>query len=440
MTSSLAERMKEDQFAGYAYAYPHKTSYRPLEPPVPLSVAWQREEKNALFLYVHLPFCEMRCGFCNLFTAVRPATQFLSQTLDAIHRQSQVTAREIRPQQISQVAFGGGTPSLLSVEELQRLIQRLSDTWPIDWNTARVSFEVSPATIDSEKLSLLRSYDVDRISMGVQSFSPHDLKSLGRPQSDRQVEAAIAAIKDAGFPIFNLDLIYGANGQTEQSWLETIERAVDAAADEIYLYPLYVREATGLGRTGKSPSARRRELFFAARRVLVDAGYHQESMRLFRRPGVASEGDYCCQEDGMIGLGPGARSYTRRLHYSSKYAVSQAGVKRIIADFNARQDGELAFADYGVRLDAEEQRRRYLIKSLLRAAGLDLDAYQARFDAEAEDDFPQIAELAALGLGLREGRALRLTSEGLSWSDVIGPWLYSRRVTSRMEAFEMVTE
>ncbi|MHB8899824.1 MAG: STM4012 family radical SAM protein [Thermoguttaceae bacterium] len=437
MIIPLAERMQEDQFTGYAYAYPHKTSYRPLEPPVPLSLAWQAEEKDALFLYVHLPFCEVRCGFCNLFTAAQPGARLVSQTLDAIDRQSEVTAGEIGPRRISQVAFGGGTPSVLSVEELEHLFRRLSDTWPIDWNTAGVSFEVSPATVDSEKLSLLRARGVKRLSMGVQSFSPDDLKHLGRPQSDRQVEAAINAIRSARFPVFNLDLIYGVEGQTEQSWLHAIRRAVDAGPDELYLYPLYVREATGLGRTGKSPSARRRGLFLAARRVLLDSGYDQQSMRHFSRPGVASESDYCCQEDGMIGLGPGARSYTRPLHYSSEFAVSRAGVLRIIADFNAREAGRFASADYGVRLDAEEQRRRYLIKSLLRAPGLDLDAYQARFGAEAEDDFPQLAELADLDLGTREGRSLRLTPDGLSWSDVIGPWLYSRRVISRMEAFEL---
>jgi oxygen-independent coproporphyrinogen-3 oxidase len=430
--------MRDDQFAGYAYAYPHKTSYRRLEPSVRLSDAWWWEEKDALFLYVHVPFCEMRCGFCNLFTTVRPDEHIVSQTLDAIDRQSRSAAAEIRPERISQVAFGGGTPSFLSVENLERLFRRLSATWPIDWNAVEVSFEVSPATIDAEKLSLLRAQGVDRISMGVQSFSADDLRNLGRPQSVCQAEAAIAAIQSAGFAVFNLDLIYGVDGQTERSWLRTIRRAVAVACDEIYLYPLYVREATGLGRTGKSPSARRRELLLTARDALVSAGYRQQSMRLFRRGEIGAPSDYCCQEDGMIGLGPGARSYTRQLHYSSEYAVGQTGVKRIIAEFNARDAGDFAHADYGVRLDAEEQRRRYLIKSLLRAPGLDLAAYRARFGTDVEDDFPQLSELLALELGVCDGLAFRLTPEGLSWGDVIGPWLYSPHVTSRMEAFQLV--
>ena len=441
MTRSFAEHMQDDNFAGYAYAYPHKTSYRPLDPSVCLSHAWSGEEKSSLFLYVHLPFCEMRCGFCNLFTTVRPKQDFVSQTLDAIERQSIVVANEIQPQRMSQVAFGGGTPSFLSTHELERLFDRLEATWPFDWRSVRTSFEVSPATINKEKLVVLKSRHFERISIGLQSFSKSDLKHLGRPQSKYAVEEAIANIQESDFPIFNLDLIYGVQGQTEKTWLQTIHRAIDIAPEEIYLYPLYIRELTGLGRTGKSPSDRRRALYLVARDALCSAGYQQQSMRLFRHPSVSvtsETSDYCCQDDGMIGLGPGARSYTRALHYSSEYAVGQKEVKNIIADFNICGSDEFAVADYGVWLDEEEQRRRYLIKSLLRREGLVRLAYQDRFGTEVEDDFPQLTELKELNLVEGDSNVLRLTDEGMSWSDVIGPWLYSAQVVSRMEAFDLV--
>ena len=441
MTRSLAASMQDKDFAGYAYAYPHKTSYRPLAPSIRLSQAWQAEEKDALFLYVHLPFCEMRCGFCNLFTTVRPHEDFVSQTLSAIERQSVVVAKEIQPERISRVAFGGGTPSFLTASELESLFNRLEATWPFDWRSVRTSFEVSPATVTKEKLAVLKAHHCERISMGVQSFSSAELKRLGRPQSNEAVEEAITDIQACDFPIFNLDLMYGVEGQTEQTWLQTLQRAIDIAPDEIYMYPLYVRELTGLGRTGKSPSDQRRTLYLAARDALRTAGYQQQSMRLFRRPSVSSVSetlDYCCQDDGMIGLGPGARSYTRTLHYSSEYAVRQQEVKSIIADFNARGNDEFALADYGAWLDGEEQRRRYLIKSVLRREGLVYPAYQQRFGTELEDDFPQLTELKELDLAECDGNALRLTDEGLSWSDVIGPWLYSAQVVSRMEAFDLV--
>lgn len=434
----LAERIQSDAFAGYAYAYPHKTSYRTLDPPVRLADAWCDEDRNNLFLYVHLPFCEMRCGFCNLFTTIQPPDQLVEDTLTAIERQSVAVVDEVRPQRISQLAFGGGTPSYLNLEELRRLFRHLSNKWPIPWHAIPVSFEVSPATVDEAKLQFLRTTGIDRISMGIQSFSEGDLKQLGRPQSADQVTAAVQMIQSCQFPIFNVDLIYGSAGQSSESWKATVDQTIQILPEEIYLYPLYVRELTGLGRTGKSASDRRRELFLIARERLLDAGYRACSMRLFRRTDVSRATDHCCQDDGMIGLGPGARSYTRDLHYSSEYAVGQGGVKRIIADFNLRTSDDFAFADYGVTLDRFEQRRRYLIKSLLQSTGLRYGDYELRFGTDVWADFPELHELSELEFRDEDSTdTLRLNCEGMSWSDVIGPWLYSAQVTSRMEACEL---
>src|SRR5882757_7859791 len=103
MIGSLAQRMIEGSYDGYAYSYPHKTAYRPFDPALTLQQAWQVEDKRRLFLYVHLPFCEMRCGFCNLFTSVQPGGGFVDQTLAAIQRQSLAVADAITPRGIAQV-------------------------------------------------------------------------------------------------------------------------------------------------------------------------------------------------------------------------------------------------------------------------------------------------------------------------------------------------
>jgi len=331
-------------------------------------------------------FCEMRCGFCNLFTTVRPKQDFVAETLDALLRQSHIVAQQVEPKDISQMAFGGGTPSFLTMAELEKLFIGLDAAWPINWQTANFSFEISPATITKEKLTLLRSRGVDRISMGVQSFSADDLKQLGRPQKNETVFASIDLIQAAEFPVFNLDLIYGMQGQTMDSWMQTVEKTIQISPEEIFLYPLYVRELTGLGRTGKSPISLRRQLYLAARDALATAGYEQLSMRLFRKQEVTVDSNYCCQEDGMVGLGPGARSYTQSLHYSSEFAVGQQGVKSIIADFNRRSDVEFGRADYGTWLNENEQQRRYVIKSLLRSTGLDRAAYENRFGSTVDDE------------------------------------------------------
>ena len=139
----------------------------------------------------------------------------------------------------------------------------------------------------------------------------------------------------------------------------------------------------------------------------------------------------------MIGLGCGARSYTCALHYSGEYAVGRSGVREILADYLARPDEAFDVADYGAALDEEEQRRRYVIKSLLRTDGLSLAAYRARFGASALDDLPELAELEPRGLATPLKDCLRLTDRGLELSDLIGPWLYSAAVRHHMEAFDL---
>jgi oxygen-independent coproporphyrinogen III oxidase len=429
--------MASDGYDGYAYAYPHKTSYRPLEPGVPLREAWRAEDKRNLYLYVHLPFCEMRCGFCNLFTTVQPGAGLVELTLRAIRLQSEAVAGAVEPEHIAQAAFGGGTPSFLTETELEQLFVQLGRSWPVNWPAIPVSFEVSPGTITREKLDLLRGMGVDRLSMGVQSFVAADLVSLKRPQPAGQVEQACQLIKASGFPVFNLDLIYGNDGQDAHRWQISLERALEWQPEELYLYPLYIRRLTNLDRSGKRPGEHRRDLYRQARDHLLANGYRQISMRLFRRENVTRATDYCCQDDGMIGLGPGARSYTRSLHYSTEYAVGQPGVRKIIEDFNSRDASHFAQADYGVALELEEQKLRYVIKTLLRAEGVSHAGYQARFGTSLTEDVPQLAELRELELLEECEGCSKLNAEGLAWSDTIGPWLYSEAVTARMNEYEL---
>ena len=437
MTRSLAQRIAEGGYDGYAYAYPHKTAYRPLDPAAPLADAWEFEDKRNLFLYVHLPFCEMRCGFCNLFTTVQPGATLVQQTLSAIDRQSEAVARCVAPEHIAQAAFGGGTPSFLSESEIDELFNDLSRDWPVPWREVPVSFEVSPGTITPAKLALLKSLGVDRISLGVQSFVAEDLVALKRPQPPGELERACQMIKAAGFAVFNIDLIYGSEGQDARRWQRCLERALEWQPEELYLYPLYVGRLTNLDSCGKRPGEHRRELYRQARDFLLAAGYRQISMRFFRRADVMRATDYCCQEDGMIGLGPGARSYTQALHYSTEYAVGQPGVRAIIESFNSRESSAFVSADYGAQLNLKEQKIRYVIKSLLRAEGVSRSAYRCRFDRDAMEDLPHLTELLELGLAKETDEHLQLNAEGLAWSDTIGPWLYSDAITARMNDYEL---
>jgi oxygen-independent coproporphyrinogen-3 oxidase len=139
----------------------------------------------------------------------------------------------------------------------------------------------------------------------------------------------------------------------------------------------------------------------------------------------------------MIGLGCGARSYTRALHYSSEYAVGAAGIREILASYIAKPDDAFNFADYGFALDGAEQRRRFVIQSLLQVEGLDFAAYRQRFGSEVMGDLPELAQFEERGLAMRDDDRLRLTEAGLEMSDAIGPMLYSPRVRNLMESYQL---
>ncbi|WP_026416860.1 STM4012 family radical SAM protein [Actinomadura oligospora] len=421
-------------YQGYVYAYPHKTAYRPLDPEPSLRSVWEGEDKSALFLYLHIPFCEMRCGFCNLFTRTGASEDLTDAYLSALERQASAALDALGDASFVTAAFGGGTPTYLTAVELDRLCDIASRFAPL--GSVPLGVETSPATATPDRLRVLRDRGTTRISIGVQSFVDAEARAAVRPQKRAEVDAALDAIRDAAIPVLNIDLIYGIAGQTAESWRYSLDTALRWKPEEIYLYPLYKRPLTGLFRLGREWDDHRLALYRQGRDHLLAAGYEQVSMRMFRLPGTSAGGtEYCCQTDGMVGLGCGARSYTSDLHYSFEYAVGATEVRTIIDDY-VRADS-FGTARVGFRLDDAERRRRHLVQSLLQASGLDRAAYRARFGTDAMDDFPD--DLKGFAdqdwLDVRPG-LLRLTPEGLAHSDAVGPALFSADVRTLMNAYE----
>ncbi len=469
-------------YVAYTYSYPHKTAYRPLHPAQPLRDVWKNEDKRSLFLYIHIPFCEMRCGFCNLFTTANPREQTVHDYLDALERQSRIVADAVRPEGFARMAIGGGTPTLLDASALERVLGMSQRIYGIGPGSLPISVETSPRTAEADRLGVLKSFGVQRISIGVQSFVEAEVTASARAQKNEWVQTAIERIRALAFPILNIDLIYGLPGQTVQSWLHSLRTALQWQPEELYLYPLYVRPLTGLDRRGcESHDALRLECYRAGRDLLFERGYEQISMRMFRRagklpfpppvprgrvrvgvpsdacgnqqlpppqpsPGVPEEGVvfsqgadpvYCCQDDGMLGLGCGARSYTRRLHYSTDFAVGSTGVREIIDAYIARTDEQFAFADYGCTVDDEEYRRRWLIKSLFRTGGFLRSDYRRAIGSDALDDFSELARYESAGYLTISSDRIVPTPAGLELSDALGPELFSSHVKQMMSAFEL---
>lgn len=434
--TALERFLAGSPYVSYVYGYPHKTAYRELTPAVPLQQLWAAEDRRALFLYAHVPFCEMRCGFCNLFTAAGPADDLVERYLGQLEVEARAVAAALGGHRFARAAVGGGTPSLLTPAQLERLFDVLERTLGAALGRIPLSFELSPETTTREKVQVLARRGADRVSLGVQSFVDAEVAALKRPQQARDVAAALDHLRSARFATLNLDLIYGVEGQTEASFLESLRAALRWAPEELYLYPLYERPLTWLGRHAHQRGDKRLALYRAGRDFLLGEGYRQVSMRLFRTAAEAREAPvYRCQEDGMVGLGVGARSYTSGLHYSSEFAVGPRAVRGIIDAYLARPEASFHAAHWGFRLGEPEQRRRFMLLSLL-ADGLDLELYRTRFRASALDDFPELARLVPVGLAREQDGRLLLTASGVERSDLVGPWLYSTEVDGLMKAWE----
>ncbi len=435
-------------YQSYVYAYPHKTAYRPLPERPALSRVWAGEPRSALSLYLHIPFCEVRCGFCNLFTRVGAPDELTTRYLDALTRQATAVRDglgDAEPVRFATAAFGGGTPTYLDAAELTRLCDIAENVMGADLRAIPLSVEASPPTATSDRLAVLAERGTTRLSLGVQSFIEAEARAAVRPQRRVDVEAALGRIRATAIPVLNIDLIYGIDGQTAASWRVSLDAALAWRPEEIYLYPLYVRPLTALARHA-DPAVAEREWdserlarYAEGRDHLLANGYEQVSMRMFRRADAPPQGpdDYACQTDGMIGLGCGARSYTRTLHYSFDYAVDLRAVRGIIDTYVATTD--FGSALHGRVIDGDEAARRYLLQSLLQAEGLAVADYRMRFGTDPWDDFgPELHILADRGwLADTGAETLRLSERGLAYSDAIGPDFFSPAVRAAMAAYEL---
>ncbi|WP_405016092.1 STM4012 family radical SAM protein [Kitasatospora sp. NBC_00070] len=437
----------------YVYAYPHQKAYRLLTDRPLLRDVWANERLDALSLYVHIPFCEMRCGFCNLFTRTGAPEDVTRAFLGTLERQATATREALEakgdPVRFTLAAFGGGTPTYLTADELTRLCDICEHVMGADLKVLPWSVETSPTTATADRLAVLAERGATRLSIGVQSFVDEEARAAVRPQRRQEVEEALARLKEAAFPILNIDLIYGIDGQTEQSFRVSLDAALSWEPEEIYLYPLYVRPLTGLmarhDKDGRLWDEQRLRLYRYGRDHLLAAGYRQTSMRVFQRIGTAAVelsdlagiSEYN-QQAGMVGLGVGARSFTTDLHYTTDYAVAVPEVRRIIDDYIATPTEEFRRAQWAFRMDQDERRRMFVLQALLEWSGLRTDAYRRRFGTRPEADFPaEFATLAERGwLAGGAGESLLLTAEGMAWADAIGPLFFSARVNDAMNSYQ----
>src|SRR5947208_3868286 len=198
-------------------------------------------------LYVHIPFCHTRCHYCdfNTYAGMLPLREpYVHALLTEIGMAGALTKLPGgKPRRSRTIFFGGGTPSLLSVSQVSRILDACYNNFAVD-EDAEITLEANPGTLSRDQLVGLRAAGVNRLSMGAQSFDAELLKTLGRIHTPDEITQAVHYVRAAGFTSLNLDFMFGLPGQTMQHWQDTLKRALDLRPEHFSLYSLIIEEGT----------------------------------------------------------------------------------------------------------------------------------------------------------------------------------------------------
>jgi oxygen-independent coproporphyrinogen III oxidase len=314
-------------------------------------------------LYVHIPFCPKVCPYCSFYKEAsdRNKTQAF---LDAVLAEAEIESEGLQPHTIF---FGGGTPTALSTTQLQYLIGGLRER--IDFSEVReFTIEMNPATVSLEKAKAMLELGVNRVSMGVQSWDPVLLKTLGRVHSGPQARQSYEILREAGVPNVNLDLIFGIPGQSREQWLDSIRQTIALGPDHISAYCLTYEEDTEFferfQRGEMVPEEGRDAGFFElAMEEFEAAGYGQYEISNYAKPGrecLHNLGYWRARD--YAGLGPSAVS-TRGGWRRKNVADTAAYTRRVLEGADRFESVE--------RLDADIRRAELVSLGLRTREGID---------------------------------------------------------------------
>jgi oxygen-independent coproporphyrinogen-3 oxidase len=362
---------------------------------------------SGIGLYIHIPFCQVKCTYCD-FNSYAGLEALFDDYATAVVQEM----RQAGPAQVKSIYMGGGTPTMLPLSHLTRILHETHHAFDVNTDT-EVSIEANPGTVTSTALNKLATHGVNRISLGVQSFDEPELRLLGRIHSASDAVRAVDSARQAGFGNINLDLLYGLPGQALSSWRTSLGRALDLGPDHLSLYALTVEQDTPLATAiagGKLPDPDpdlAADMYELAQEFLHSAGFvHYEISNWARTP------DLLCQHnltywrnEPYLGIGAGAHSWRDGRRWSNTaspadYVAQVLGGGRPVAAEEtihpALEMGETMIT--GLRLLDE---------------GVTFERFRQRFDLDLQLEFDNaLQDLMQLGLICTDRNRVRLSQRG----------------------------
>jgi oxygen-independent coproporphyrinogen-3 oxidase len=373
-----------------------------------------------LSLYLHIPFCTAKCGYCD-FNSYANHEHMIPSYTQTLLREAQLWRKATKERPIATVFLGGGTPSLLPLEGVSELFGGLRNVFDFTQD-AEITLEANPGSLDEAYLRGLLAAGINRLSIGVQSLHDDELRALDRLHSAGDARAAYRAARAAGYANVNLDLIFGLSEQPIERWQATLEEALDLRPEHLSLYALTVEEGTPLanavarGRTPAPDPDNQADQYEWTQQRLAHAGYEQYEISNWSLPGYRCRHNltyWDCRE--YLGLGAGAHSFLNGVRFSTA-KLPQAYVSLVDESWENGQsadDTPMRQVVSGETITPQLAMSDTLTLGLRLLEGVSVDRFRQRHGIEPFDAFgQQLRESIELGLLEQCDGYLRLTERG----------------------------
>ena len=363
-----------------------------------------------LGLYLHIPFCSAICNYCNfnrgLFDPV-----LKDRYVGALIAEILAARRPGTAEEADTIFFGGGTPSLLSADDVARIVSACRTAFRVTPD-AEVTLEANPETVNVDLLRAFRQAGVNRLSFGVQSLRDDELKRLSRLHGAARARAAVGDARAAGFSNVSIDLMMWLPQQNPEQWLESVDGAITLAPDHLSLYMLEVypnaplRDEMARARWSQAPDEDAEVMYLSAMERLEAAGLEQYEISNVARPGMESRHNIKYWEDGeWLGFGCGAHSTRQGVRWKNVSATAEY-IDRISAGQAARTDVHT--------LTPDQRLGDALFTGLRLSKGIDLDAVGKKYSVDVWERYgADLQRFVDEGILRRHGSILRLSRRGM---------------------------
>lgn len=365
-------------------------------------------------IYIHIPFCKQRCSYCAFYSST--LYNIKEEYVDALCNELRMRKEYLKGETVETIYLGGGTPSTLTISQLQKICDTVYATYPVS-DTPEVTIECNPDDLTPEFLKQLKTMPFNRISMGVQSFNDMQLKRLGRRHNAEKACSAVKNARAAGFGNISIDLMFALPGSTKEEWMHDLETAISLKPEHLSAYNLMYEEGTPLynslqrGEFKELSEEENLEQFQMLINSMKAAGYRHYEISNFALPSRESRHNSSYWNDTpYIGCGAAAHSYGGT---SREWNI--ADIKEYIKGINSgKRNFEIE------HLNEEERYNDTILTRLRTADGIPLAWMEKKFSNKLNTYMLRAAEKeVALGNLKEENGHLSLTEKGIFISDAV---------------------